>query len=56
MWSNGKPHISPENKGEEHFFCFFFNTGKGEFRGAVVNSPLEEIGSLKCSGFSLAEL
>lgn len=50
--SNGEPRRSPENKEEKHSFI----VEKGVQMGFCKQSPLEETGSSKCSGFSLAEL
>lgn len=51
MRFNGKSCTSPENKGEEYSFI-----EEGIQTGCCKQSPLEETGCSKCSGFSLVEL
>lgn len=46
-----KPQVSPESKGEE--LCYIEE--RGDWGEAVTKSQLKETGSLKYSGFSLAE-
>lgn len=45
----GRQEANPKIKGGELAF-----TGKEEWGGAVIESPLEEIGSPKCRCFPLA--
>lgn len=57
LWTCGllaKHAASPKLKGEEYYFIE--ERGVQSFRGAVVNGPLEETGSFKCSDLSLSEL
>lgn len=52
MHSKGEPCVSPENKGEHHSFIEKRKSSEGL---SYAKSSLEESGSSKCSGFSLAE-